>query len=247
MKKKLIIIILILLCGCQSGRFSSSLSQLEENVGDDIYWKVNDFYSDYLRYPCSVDELLDYLWYIVNGANEFKYISFEQYMDDSNRVLMKEVDTILFLKTNKDKIKIKVDDDRFEISYKSRMIELERNICAEIKNIFGNSGLLSQVNVCKTFADNGKLIQQDYGGEFINLLDSIREKYLYTFANEQYLNTYEMFRYSRRKGIHAVCFARDVNLNQNLYLKELEMSLDTFTANRNIDSMTFLIKVPVRK
>ena len=56
-----------------------------------------------------------------------------------------------------------------------------------------------------------------------------------------------MFRYSRKEGIRAICFVDDVGLNQNLYLKELEIALDAFTVNRNIDSMTFLIKVPVEK
>lgn len=247
MKNKLIISILISLCSCQSARLPSSFSQLEANVGNDIYWKVNDFYSDYLRYPRSVDELLDYLWYIVNGANDFKYISFEQYLGDFNRILMKEVDTIFFLETNKSKIKIKVTGDKFEIIYKSKVIELERNICAEIKNIFGNSSLLSQMNTCRIFGSDGKLVQRDYGDEFLNLLDTIRKKYLYIFADEQYSNTYEMFRYSRKEGIHAICFVNDVGLNQNLYLKELEIALDAFTMNRNIDSMTFLIKVPVEK
>ena len=247
MKNKLIISILISLCSCQSARLPSSFSQLEANVGNDIYWKVNDFYSDYLRYPRSVDELLDYLWYIVNGANDFKYISFEQYLGDFNRILMKEVDTIFFLETNKSKIKIKVTGDKFEIIYKSKVIELERNICAEIKNIFGNSSLLSQMNTCRIFGSDGKLVQRDYVDEFLNLLDTIRKKYLYIFANEQYSNTYEMFRYSRKEGIRAICFVDDVGLNQNLYLKELEIALDAFTVNRNIDSMTFLIKVPVEK
>ena len=124
---------------------------------------------------------------------------------------------------------------------------MERNICAEIKNIFGNSSLLSQMNTCRIFGSDGKLVQRDYVDEFLNLLDTIRKKYLYIFANEQYSNTYEMFRYSRKEGIRAICFVDDVGLNQNLYLKELEIALDAFTVNRNIDSMTFLIKVPVEK
>ena len=61
------------------------------------------------------------------------------------------------------------------------MIELERNICAEIKNIFGNSSLLSQMNTCRIFGSDGKLVQRDYVDEFLNLLDTIRKKYLYIF------------------------------------------------------------------
>ena len=37
------------------------------------------------------------------------------------------------------------------------------------------------MNTCRIFGSDGKLVQRDYVDEFLNLLDTIRKKYLYIF------------------------------------------------------------------
>ena len=84
------------------------------NVEENLYWRVNDFYDAYLRYPETLDELSDFIWQIVNA--EYEYKSFDLYLKSAPPIFTRDAKTLDFILNNRDKMQMAQKQGRLIIT-----------------------------------------------------------------------------------------------------------------------------------
>ena len=239
-----LIIASIILVYCNSCTIGKQVSSM--NVEENLYWRVNDFYDAYLRYPETLDELSDFIWQIVNA--EYEYKSFDLYLKSAPPIFTRDAKTLDFILNNRDKMHMAQKQGRLIITYKHKKIEIQKNVCKDLEMPLEKSHFIYKLNTCEIFDSDGRIMRNYYNDDFIELLTSVKKQYLCKHPNIDVNKLiYSAFRYNKHDGLVMLCPQVKVNIKNNLYLKDLSFSLDTFINERDINIIQFIIGVPNEK
>lgn len=235
MKKRFLIIpllIILLISNCDTSKRLEK-KYLNDDLGFRLYNGIENFYYQYLKYPQTREELTEFFWDWLNFSNEYKFSSFNHYLNAKEKNEFPELENVIsFLNYYGKEIKIEISHNIFTLKFRDNIIKMERDFCDD-KNIFWDNKFKNYRII--TYDSLGKKNKINYEDELFSIYKDITHNYshkTFRIVDGDTLANFYLFKYSKEESFKFLCNDEPEEKNMS-FLKQLKDSLDTFLVNHN--------------